>query len=133
MKKMSALASALKFSQNRRAGDRCEKGRAFWARPFVDATAKFLLEVFVDESCHLEHGNLLASAEHGTEVVVGVDHATILRILQSLTANVGPQFLRYLCTRERRASDYWSELRTWRHRLHERCARHALRSGLFLC
>ena len=29
MKNMSALASALKFSQKRRAGLRCEKGRAF--------------------------------------------------------------------------------------------------------
>lgn len=43
MKNMSALASALKFSQNRRRGLRCEKGRALRARPFVDATAKFYL------------------------------------------------------------------------------------------
>ena len=41
MKNRRALKSALKFSQNRRSPLRCEKGRAFWARPFVDATAKF--------------------------------------------------------------------------------------------
>ena len=41
MKKARALASALKFSQKRRSAGRCEKGRAFWARPFVDATANF--------------------------------------------------------------------------------------------
>ncbi len=41
MKKTRALASALKFSQNRRSALRCEKGRAFSARPFFDATANF--------------------------------------------------------------------------------------------
>ena len=81
MKNTSALASALKFSQKRRSAVRCEKGRAFWARPFVDATAKVLLQVLVDESCHLEHGNLLGSVEHGTEIVIGVDHAAVLGIL----------------------------------------------------
>lgn len=43
MKNTRALASALKFSQKRRSELRCEKGRAFWARPFVDATANFYL------------------------------------------------------------------------------------------
>jgi hypothetical protein len=36
-----------------------------------------LLEVLVDEPCHLEHGNLFCSTEHGAEVVVCIDHATV--------------------------------------------------------
>ena len=102
MKNRRALKSALKFSQNRRSGERCEKGRAFLSAPFARCDSQMsLLEVLVDEPCHLEHGNLLASAEHGAEVVIGVDHATVLRILKSLTLDVGPQFLRHFRARNR--------------------------------
>ena len=46
-------------------------------------------KVFVDESGHLEHGDLAATKDRA-EVLVGVDHAAVLRILKTLTLNVAP-------------------------------------------
>ena len=46
-------------------------------------------EVFVDESRHLEHRDLAATKDR-TEVLVGVDHAAVLRILKAFTLDVAP-------------------------------------------
>src|SRR6266568_6086405 len=82
-------------------------------------------EVFVDQSGHFEHGDLSAT-EDGTEVLVGVDHAAVLRILKTLTLDVAPQFLGDLGARHRRAADDVGEIAAGLHRLHERRVRRAL-------
>ena len=70
----------------------CDKGRAFWARPFFDVTANRLLQVLVDETRHLEHRDLLRS-ENRAKVIVCVDHAAILGILEALPLDVSPKLL----------------------------------------
>src|SRR6266496_5157387 len=82
-------------------------------------------EVFVDQSGHLEHRDL-AAAEDRTEVLVGVDHAAVLRILKTLTLDVAPEFLGDLGAWHRRAADVVGELATGLHRFHERRVRRAL-------
>src|ERR1700704_58818 len=82
-------------------------------------------EVLVDEPCHLEHGDLSA-AEDRTEVLVGVDHAAILRILKTFPLDVLPEFLGDFGARHRRAAHYVREIAARPHRLHERRIRRAL-------
>src|SRR5687768_18491107 len=101
-------------------------------------------EVFVDESGHLEHGDLSRAAEDRTEVFISVDHAAVLRILKTLTLDVAPEFLGdfgpWHCAR----ADYVGEITARLHRLHEsrvgrallarrRFAAAALSSALLRC
>ena len=66
------------------------------------------------------------AAEHRLELVVGVDHATLLRVLQAVLLDVGPELLRDLGPRNRIATDDRGERRVWLLRRHERRIRLAL-------
>src|ERR1700681_1086261 len=81
--------------------------------------------MFVDESGHLEHGDL-AATEDRTEVLVSVDHAAVLRILETLPLDVLPELLRDFRARHRRAANYRGEIAARLHRLHERRVGRAL-------
>src|SRR3981081_1032641 len=89
------------------------------------ARGLWVSEVLVYEPCHLEHGDLSA-AEDRTEVLVGVDHATVLRILKTLTLDVLPEFLGDFGARHRGAAHHRGEIAARLHGLHERRVRRAL-------
>src|SRR5687767_4346535 len=84
-----------------------------------------ITEVFVDEPRHLEHGDL-AAAEDGTEVLVGVDHAAVLIVLQTFPLDVLPELLRDFRAWHRRAAHHRGEIGARLHRLHECRVRRAL-------
>src|SRR5262249_55730629 len=63
------------------------------------------LDVLVDQFGHLEHRDLALSAEHGLELVVGVDHTALFRILEPVLLDVGPELLRDLGARNRLVAD----------------------------
>src|SRR5665213_2049749 len=75
--------------------------------------------MLVDELRHVEHRHLLLSVEHGLEVVVSIDHATLLGVLQIVLLDIHPQLLGDLGTRHRLATDDCGEFGRRRHRLHE--------------
>src|SRR5437868_13678688 len=66
-------------------------------------------EVFVDEAGHLEHRDLTAPKD-GAEILIGVDHAAVLRILKTLTLDVPPQFLGHFGARHCAAADSVGEI-----------------------
>src|SRR5687768_11577824 len=76
--------------------------------------------MLVDELRHLEHRDLALAAEDRLEVVVGVDHATLLGILQALPLDVLPELLGHFGARHGAAADDGRKLRAGLHRLHER-------------
>src|SRR5688572_33459039 len=55
-----------------------------------------LLEVLRDELGHLEHRDLLLVAEHRQELLVGVDVAAVLLVLEAVLLDVLPDLLRHL-------------------------------------
>src|SRR5947209_2351946 len=61
--------------------------------PHWPADSRALLEVLVDELRHLEHRDLALAAEDGLEVLVGVDLAAVLGVLETLPLDVRPQLL----------------------------------------
>src|SRR5665213_1337564 len=75
--------------------------------------------MLVDELRHVEHRHLLLSVEHGLEVVVSIDHATLLGVLQIVLLDIHPQLLGDLGTRHLLATDDCGEFGRRRHRLHE--------------
>src|SRR5687768_17562118 len=88
-----------------------------------------LAEVLVHQAGHLEHRDLVA-LEDGTEVLVGVDHAAVLLVLQTLPLDVRPELLGDFRAGHRAAADHFGELVAGIHRLHERRIRLALRGLL---
>jgi len=80
-----------------------------------------LLNVSGDELRHLEHADLLLAVEHGLQSVVGIDLGPLLRILQSVFANVNPKLFGQFGTRQRFFADHFRQLIIWLNRLHERC------------
>src|SRR5215831_6180841 len=89
--------------------------------------ANDLLEVLVHQLRHVEHGHLRLAAEDGLELIVGVDHAAILRVLQVVLLDVLPELLGDLGARHRVRADDRRELSGRRHRFHERRIRRTLR------
>src|SRR5689334_23617158 len=89
------------------------------------------LEVFVDELGHLEHRDFVLAAKDWSELVVGVDHPTLLLILAAIPLDVLPQLFRDFRARHRAVPDDGAERRIRLHRLHERRIRCALRTGAF--
>src|SRR5690606_35050656 len=65
-----------------------------------------LLQVVVHELGHLEHRDAALTAEDLPELVVGVDHPTLLAVLEVVLLDVCPDLLRHLGTRLRRAADH---------------------------
>ena len=80
-----------------------------------------LLNVPGDELGHLEHADLLFAVKHGLQSVVGIDLGFLLRILQSVFANVNPKLFGQFGTRQRLFADHFRQLIIWLNRLHERC------------
>src|SRR5687767_4225519 len=66
--------------------------------------------MLVDEGGHLEHRNLLLAAENLLEVVVRIDHALVLLILQAVGLDVVPHLLRHFASRHRLGTDHRAEL-----------------------
>src|SRR5690349_1909208 len=60
-------------------------------RPSRIDEGRRLLHVLADQLCHLEHRDLAAAAEDDLELVVSIDHAALLGILESVPLDVLPQ------------------------------------------
>src|SRR5579884_2057494 len=88
-----------------------------------------LLDVLVDELGHLEHRDLALATEDGLELVVGVDHATLFRVLKPVALDVLPELLRDLRARHRAVAHDSGKLSVGLHRPHERRVRRALRTA----
>ena len=66
--------------------------------------------MLVDEARHLEHRDLALSTENRTEILVGVDHAAVLAVLETSPLDVMPELLRDFGARERARADDVTEL-----------------------
>ena len=73
-------------------GGRCQT-RVCPRRKQQDDEQRLGDELLVDQAVHLEHVDLALAAEDGLQLVVGVDHPAVHRVLQAVLADVGPQFL----------------------------------------
>jgi hypothetical protein len=52
--------------------------------------------MIADQLGHLESAYLFLAAEDGLECAIDVNHTPVLRIVQALSLDVGPQFLNHL-------------------------------------
>src|SRR5262245_31949946 len=77
------------------------------------------LHVLVDELGHLEHRDFALAAEDDFELVVRVDHAALLLILQPVPLDVLPQLLRHFGSRHRTRANHRTERGVGLHGLHE--------------
>src|SRR6185437_11242976 len=127
--KSSALAR--RIAVRRASSSNAAGGRAMRTSPLRVQTSGGLLDVLVDELGHLEHRDLALATEYRLELVVGVDHATLLRVLEAVPLDVAPELLRDLGAGHHAAADYRTERRIRLHWLHERRVRRTL--GAFLC
>src|SRR6185437_7608092 len=123
---------AIRREEGREFDDRNLKssgGTCAMARPPVPSARRSrLLDVLVDELGHLEHRNLALAAEDRLELVIGVDHPTLLRVLQVVALDVRPELFRDLRARHRIVADDRGELRIRLHWPHERGVWRALRA-----
>src|SRR5205823_989241 len=87
-----------------------------------------LFHVAADELRHLEHRDFPLAAEHHAKLVVRVDHAALLGVLEPVPLDVLPQLLRHLGTGHRTAADNRGEGAVGTHGSHERRVRLALRA-----
>src|SRR5688572_31596751 len=81
--------------------------------------------VTIDQLRHLEHRHLPLAAEDVAEPVIGVDHATLLRVLKPVALDVLPQLLCDLGAWHRAIAYHGGESRVGLHGPHEcriRCA-----------
>src|SRR5689334_20001291 len=85
-----------------------------------------LLDVLVDQLGHFEHRDFALTAKHGLELVVGVDHATLFRVLKPVALDVLPELLRDFRARNRIRSDDRGERTSRRLRRHEGGVRRTL-------
>lgn len=85
----------------------------------LESTYDMLRQVSGDQLGHLEHGDGTLAAENLLKLLVGVDVALVLRILEIVLLDVGPEFLYDLGARHRTLADHFSQLRTDVHRLHK--------------
>jgi hypothetical protein len=88
------------------------------------------LQVLVDQLGHLEHRHLRLAAEHRLQLVVGIDHATVLLVLQAIALDVAPDLLGHLGARHGARADDGAERCARVHRLHECRIRLALLARL---
>src|SRR4051812_40655450 len=87
-----------------------------------------LLHVLVDELRHLEHRDLALAAEDRAELVVRVDHAALLLVLQAVPLDVLPQLLGHFRSWNRAVSDHCAERSVYLHGPHEGGIGFALRA-----
>src|SRR5436190_7617218 len=81
------------------------KGAPPRSAPSGQTVVNRLLHVLVDELRHLEHRDLALAAEDRAELVVRVDHAALLLVLQAVPLDVLPQLLGHFRSRNRAVSD----------------------------
>src|SRR5687767_7880389 len=60
---------------------------------FLHLPGNRLLQVPADQLGHLEHRHLRLAAEHSLQLVVGVDHAPVLLVLEAVALDVAPDLL----------------------------------------
>src|SRR5262245_15171241 len=60
-----------------------QKNRAALAAPFSLLPCGSLAQVLADQLGHVEHRHLRLAAEHGLQLVVGIDHALVVLVLQA--------------------------------------------------
>src|SRR5512134_1636037 len=88
--------------------------------------------MLVDVLRHLEHRDLTLAAEDLAQLLVGVDHPPVDRVLQLVLLDVAPDLLGDLSARLRDRADHRGERGARGHRLHERGIRLPFRAGLLL-
>src|SRR5436190_20611872 len=120
----AARASRLGAVDARKARPRGRASRARGDGPCLG------LQVLVHKLGHLEHVDDGLTAEHGLEVLVGLDVPPVLGVLQLVLLDVGPQLLGDFGPRNRLAADHFRQRRTRRHRFHECRVRLACRGLL---
>src|SRR5688572_3541520 len=91
------------------------------------ADGERLLEVLVHELGHVEHRDLGLAAEHRLQLLVGVDHAAVVLVLQIVLLDVVPELLRHLGARDRGGANHWCKRCRRGHGLHEGRVWRALR------
>src|SRR6202163_5125213 len=78
-----------------------------------------LLQVLAHELGHREHVDGSLAAKNRLQVIVGVDHPSVLLVLQPVLLDVGPQLLGDLGPRYRLCTNDLRQRLTGGHRLHE--------------
>ena len=76
--------------------------------------------MLIDKFGHLEHADLLFAVEDRLKLIVTVDHAPILRVLQVILLYIGPYFSGYLRARQRLITDDGTQRGIGLHGLHKR-------------
>ncbi len=69
---------------------------ALWQKGILWSMDGYLRQVSGDQLGHLEHGDGAFAAEHLLELVVGVDVALVLGVLEIVLLDVDPESLDYL-------------------------------------
>lgn len=80
---------------------------------------KKLGKVFVDEFCHFKHVHCFFCAENFLKLLIWIDIALVLRILQVVFLDVRPELFSHFCTWDWCRADYSSEVCARFHRLHK--------------
>ena len=83
-----------------------------------------------DQLGHLEHIHHFFATENRFQVLISIDVALVLLVLEIMLLDVYPQSLHDFRTGHRSASYYLGQLLTYLHRLHERRIR--LRHNIIL-
>ena len=89
-------------------------------------------QVLAYQACHLEHGDLLF-AEYFGQLLIGIDVAFVLGVLQIVGLDVVPQLLDHFSTGQRAGTHYGSQFGAGFQRLHECCIRRTLFGDWFIC
>ena len=63
-------------------------------------------QVFIDQLCHLKHTDLLFAIKDFFKLVIGVDHALVLAVLQSVFVDIIPELIRNFLARNRLSANY---------------------------
>src|SRR5688572_10070104 len=116
-------------NHDNRTGPRAARARLripFNPHPSTPLLVLRVLEVIVDELRHLEHRDLSSAAKYSAQPVVGIDHPTVLLILETILPDVIPNPFRHLGTRHRPSADDSSKVIRRLHGPHERRIRRAL-------
>src|SRR5688500_15350926 len=75
--------------------------------------------MLADQLRHLEHADRLLAGEHRLQLLVSIDVPLVLRILEAIALDVGPELLGHFSARQRLVADHLAECGTWRHGFHE--------------
>ena len=65
--------------------------------------------MFIDQLCHLKHTDLFFAVKDFFKLVIGVDHALVLAILQSIFVDIIPDLIRDFLAWNRLGANYGSQ------------------------